>query len=349
MTRLRATIYSVQATAVEEEKLKQERDAEREASEKKRQDERDKEKKDDGASGKRCVLSCGLRSMGSLVYTTFFIFYASCHVAPPVTRSPHVRPLMAQLHVATMSQPVVGSYFVCFSRSMVRDDVLTKDHPHKCRTGEEVEEGAAKKAKTEMSGFVKAEGETLNANGDESVSGGAVSTGLAEALKVLHEPCGDEEFVLVETKKEVDQTEVFHLEKVLHPQLHPAWLYFDKGYAEYVRADDVEVMLHNLGVFLSAKQVEQLVSWSSSVFAFSSPTCLLLPARRLQWCMQQGLRQMLSARLPRRSAVPRFERAWPASTGASIALPLLPLYLPSHGRPRRFISRVRVRGVRRVD
>jgi hypothetical protein len=145
-----------------------------------------------------------------------------------------------------------------------------------------VEEGAAKKAKTEMSGFVKAEGETLNANGDESVSGGAVSTGLAEALKALHEPCGDEEFVLVETKKEVDQTEVFHLEKVLHPQLHPAWLYFDKGYAEYVRADDVEVMLHNLGVFLSAKQVEQLVSWSSSVLALSSPSCLLLPARRLQ-------------------------------------------------------------------
>jgi hypothetical protein len=71
---LRATIYSVQATAVEEEKLKQERDAEREASEKKRQEERDKEKKDDGASGKRCVLSCGLRSMGSLVCTTFFHF-----------------------------------------------------------------------------------------------------------------------------------------------------------------------------------------------------------------------------------------------------------------------------------
>lgn len=85
---------------------------------------------------------------------------------------------------------------------------------------------------------------------------------------------------MVETKKEVDQTEVFHLEKVLHPQLHPAWLYFDKGYADYLRADDVEVMLHNLGVFLSAKQVEQLVSWSSSVTPPSAPSCHTLPACR---------------------------------------------------------------------
>jgi hypothetical protein len=64
----------------------------------------------------------------------------------------------------------------------------------------------------------------------------------------------------------VDQQEVWHQEKVLHPELHPAWLYFDKGYADYVRADDVEVMLHNLGSFLSAKQVEGLVNWSSQVF-----------------------------------------------------------------------------------
>ena len=164
--------------------------------------------------------------------------------------------------------------------------MLTNDGTRNCRGGEDVEEGAAKRAKTEVSGFVKAEGETLNANGvtaeskDDGEAGGAVSTGLAAALKVLHEPCGDEEVVMVETKKEVDQTEVFHLEKVLHPQLHPAWLYFDKGYADYLRADDVEVMLHNLGVFLSAKQVEQLVSWSSSVTPPSAPSCHTLPACR---------------------------------------------------------------------
>jgi len=155
-------------------------------------------------------------------------------------------------------------------RQEEREKEKKEDSASGKRGGEDVEEGAAKRAKTEVSGFVKAEGETLNANGvtaeskDDGEAGGAVSTGLAAALKVLHEPCGDEEFVMVETKKEVDQTEVFHLEKVLHPQLHPAWLYFDKGYADYLRADDVEVMLHNLGVFLSAKQVEQLVSWSSS-------------------------------------------------------------------------------------
>ncbi len=67
-------IHSVQATAVEEEKLKLERDAEREASEKKRQEERDKEKKDDGASGKRCVLSCGLFITWGLLYTKPFSF-----------------------------------------------------------------------------------------------------------------------------------------------------------------------------------------------------------------------------------------------------------------------------------
>ena len=33
---------------------------------------------------------------------------------------------------------------------------------------------------------------------------------------------------------------------------------------DFVRGDDVEVMLHNLGAFLSAKQVEGLVNWSSS-------------------------------------------------------------------------------------
>jgi len=58
---------------------------------------------------------------------------------------------------------------------------------------------------------------------------------------------------------------VFHLEKVVDKELHPAWLYFDKGYADYVRADDVEVMLHNLGIGLSSKQVEALVNWSAAV------------------------------------------------------------------------------------
>jgi hypothetical protein len=43
---------------VEEEKLKKERDAERDEREKKRQEEREKEKKEDSASGKRCVWSC---------------------------------------------------------------------------------------------------------------------------------------------------------------------------------------------------------------------------------------------------------------------------------------------------
>ena len=58
---------------------------------------------------------------------------------------------------------------------------------------------------------------------------------------------------------------MFHLEKVVDKELHPAWLYFDKGYADYVRADDVEVMLHNLGIGLSSKQVEALVNWSAAV------------------------------------------------------------------------------------
>ena len=48
---------------MEEEKLKKERDAERDEREKKRQEEREKEKKEDtkkedSASGKRCVWSC---------------------------------------------------------------------------------------------------------------------------------------------------------------------------------------------------------------------------------------------------------------------------------------------------
>jgi len=144
------------------------------------------------------------------------------------------------------------------------------------RSAEDGDETAAKKAKSEVKGFVKAEGETLNGDkkdakkdaketGEaEAGAGGSAPTGLGAVLKVIQEACGDEEFIMVDGKATVDQEEVFHLEKVVNTELHPAWLYFDKGYADYVRADDVEVMLHNLGISLSAKQVEAFVNWSSS-------------------------------------------------------------------------------------
>ena len=36
----------------------------------------------------------------------------------------------------------------------------------------------------------------------------------AATLKIIHAPCGDDEFVMVDGKEAVDQEEVFHLEKV---------------------------------------------------------------------------------------------------------------------------------------
>jgi len=36
----------------------------------------------------------------------------------------------------------------------------------------------------------------------------------AATLKIIHAPCGDDEFVMVDGKETVDQEEVFHLEKV---------------------------------------------------------------------------------------------------------------------------------------
>jgi len=79
---------------------------------------------------------------------------------------------------------------------------------------------SAKKAKSEVKGFVKAEGETLNGDkekkeeekeGDASDAAGAEgsgTTGLAAALKVIQEPCGDDEFVMVDGKAAVDQVKI---------------------------------------------------------------------------------------------------------------------------------------------
>ena len=143
--------------------------------------------------------------------------------------------------------------------------------------GDEKADGGEKRAKTEVTGFVKAE--TLNAEvkdeKTEAVTAADVKAWAADAAankgaapaetaKANQEPCGEEEFVLVQSKTEIDQQEVFHVEKVMHPELHPAWLFFDRGYADYVRAEDVEVMLHNLGTNLSLRQVEGLVGWSCS-------------------------------------------------------------------------------------
>jgi len=221
-------LKSLKTTAVEEEALKKERDAERDARDKKRDEERKAEKLKEEAEKEAKKAAGEEESEGA----------GTKRSAEDVDE--------------TAAKKAVSSP----AAKKAKSDATS-----------------AKKAKSEVKGFVKAEGETLNGDkdkkeeekeGDAGAAAGSGTTGLAAALKVIQEPCGDEEFIMVDGKAAVDQEEVFHLEKVVDKELHPAWLYFDKGYADYVRADDVEVMLHNLGIGLSSKQVEALVNWSAS-------------------------------------------------------------------------------------
>jgi len=69
--------------------------------------------------------------------------------------------------------------------------------------------------------------------------------------------CG-EDFVFV-SKEEADQEELFHSEEYEDQDFKNAWQYFDKGFADFMRGDDLEVIFHNLGHSLSSKQVESLV------------------------------------------------------------------------------------------
>lgn len=103
------------------------------------------------------------------------------------------------------------------------------------RKAEAAEREGGKKAKTE-----EEEG------GDE---GGADAGASLPAVDEL-----EKEYVTVD-KDEIEGEEQFHMEEVFDTTLRTAWQLFDRGNAQYIRSDDVEQMIHNIGHCLSRKQV----------------------------------------------------------------------------------------------
>lgn len=140
------------------------------------------------------------------------------------------------------------------------------------------EEATMREAALDLAAGLKRKAEAADREGGKKVKteeegGDAGGADAGASLPGVDEL--EKEYVTVQ-KDEIEGEEQFHMEEVFDTTLRTAWQLFDRGNAQYIRSDDVEQIIHNIGQCLSRKQVSSTCVLSSRILI-----CLIVPLIRL--------------------------------------------------------------------